>query len=90
VDASFIDDQILQSARSKRDVLLSSMDNPKLLHGDLHLDNILSNKKQWICIDPKGVLGESAFEVAAFDIFAPSEIATASTHIFLEGGYPNR
>lgn len=78
-----IDDQILTSAISKRDQLLSSMKNVKLLHGDLHLDNILENKGEWVCIDPKGVWGEPEFEIAAFDIFAPSEIETISTDVLL-------
>ena len=38
-----------------------------LLHGDLHHDNILFDKaKAWLAIDPKGVVGEPAFEAAAF------------------------
>jgi streptomycin 6-kinase len=37
-----------------------------LLHGDLHHDSILQNGDEWIVIDPKGVIGEPAYEVAAF------------------------
>ena len=37
-----------------------------LLHGDLHHDNILQNGHDWIAIDPKGVVGTSDYEVAAF------------------------
>jgi streptomycin 6-kinase len=37
-----------------------------LLHGDLHHDNILQNGKDWLVIDSKGVIGESAYEEAAF------------------------
>jgi len=37
-----------------------------LLHGDLHHDNILHDEKRgWLVIDPKGVIGESAYETAA-------------------------
>ena len=39
---------------------------PVLLHGDLHHDNILQNGDGWVVIDPKGVIGEPAYEVAAF------------------------
>ena len=39
---------------------------PVLLHGDLHHDNIIKNGHDWVVIDPKGVIGEPAFEVAAF------------------------
>lgn len=44
--------------------------------GDLHHDNILQNSDDearysfsdggWLVIDPKGVIGEQAYEVAAF------------------------
>lgn len=37
-----------------------------LLHGDLHSDNILSSERGWLVIDPKGVIGESEFELGAF------------------------
>lgn len=37
-----------------------------LLHGDLHHDNILSDADAgWLAIDPKGIIGESAFEAGA-------------------------
>ncbi len=35
-----------------------------LLHGDLHHDNILQNQNgEWLAIDPKGIVGESEYEV---------------------------
>jgi streptomycin 6-kinase len=37
-----------------------------LLHGDLHHDNILLNGKEWVAIDPKGVVGHSNYEIGAF------------------------
>lgn len=37
-----------------------------LIHGDLHLFNILSSKRGWVAIDPKGVMGPSAYEVGPF------------------------
>lgn len=46
--------------------LLSSMAEPVVLHGDLHHFNILSAERQpWLAIDPKGVVGEPAYEVGA-------------------------
>lgn len=46
--------------------LLASSAPPVLLHGDLHHDNILSAGRQpWLAIDPKGVVGEPAYEVGA-------------------------
>lgn len=83
-EASIIDPKILQIAKNRREALLSTIKYPKLLHGDLHLENILENQGKWICIDPQGVIGEIEFEVAAFDIFSLSEIQTASTNLFLD------
>lgn len=34
------------------------------LHGDLHHDNILSSDRGWLAIDPKGLLGDPAYDVA--------------------------
>jgi len=51
--------------------LLASSAPPVLLHGDLHHDNILSahvlsaQRQPWLAIDPKGVVGEPAYEVGA-------------------------
>jgi len=49
-----------------RNKLLATSDTEVLLHGDLHHDNILQNGESWVVIDPKGVIGERAYEVAAF------------------------
>lgn len=56
----------LNKARVLRNQLLETSVPSVLLHGDLHHDNILQNSKEWIVIDPKGVIGEPAYEVAAF------------------------
>ncbi|WP_394822938.1 aminoglycoside phosphotransferase family protein [Pendulispora albinea] len=47
--------------------LLASSGPPVLLHGDLHHGNILEVEGgRWVAIDPKGVIGEPAFETAVF------------------------
>ncbi len=61
-----IPDHFLNKARAMRDTLLASSYQPVLLHGDLHHDNILSSQNNWVIIDPKGVIGDPAFEVGAF------------------------
>lgn len=46
--------------------LIDSMSEPVLLHGDLHHFNILAAERQpWLALDPKGVVGEPAYEVGA-------------------------
>lgn len=56
----------LQKARKLRDKLLQPAEPDVLLHGDLHHDNILRNGNSWMVIDPKGVIGPSAYETTAF------------------------
>ncbi len=47
--------------------LLSSMEDTVLLHGDLHHRNILKAQRDpWLAIDPKGVVGEPAYEIGAY------------------------
>lgn len=46
--------------------LLASSPAPVLLHGDLHHFNILEGESGWVAIDPKGVLGDPAYEPAQF------------------------
>ncbi|MFH1086661.1 MAG: aminoglycoside phosphotransferase family protein [Chloroflexota bacterium] len=46
--------------------LAGSQGERVLLHGDLHHENILSaGRAPWLAIDPKGVIGERAYEVGA-------------------------
>ncbi len=64
---------LIENAMHLKNQLLSTMPNVKLLHGDLHHDNILQYGNEWISIDPKGVVGEVEFEAAAFDFLTTSE-----------------
>lgn len=42
-------------------------DNKVILHGDLHHANILlSDKREWVAIDPKGIVGDPGYEVGPF------------------------
>lgn len=46
--------------------LLPTSAEPVLLHGDLHHGNILSSEREgWLAIDPKGLVGEPAYEVGS-------------------------
>lgn len=56
----------LQKAKHLKDKLLRHSHDEVLLHGDLHHDNILKDGKEWLAIDPKGVIGDPAYEIAAF------------------------
>jgi streptomycin 6-kinase len=61
-----IPENYLEKARQLRDSLLQTSNKEVLLHGDLHHDNILQSHNGWLVIDPKGVIGEPTYEVAAF------------------------
>ncbi|GAC1653253.1 MAG: aminoglycoside phosphotransferase family protein [Ktedonobacteraceae bacterium] len=57
---------LLEEAETLYAELSASMAEPKLLHGDLHQDNILeSERNEWRAIDPKGLVGEAAYETGA-------------------------
>ncbi len=58
--------RLLTEAEALFAELSASMADPVLLHGDLHQDNILSvGQQQWLAIDPKGLIGEPAYETGA-------------------------
>jgi streptomycin 6-kinase len=57
---------IVERAEALLAWLLAAPARPLLLHGDLHHLNILSaGRAPWLVIDPKGILGDPAFEPAA-------------------------
>ena len=59
--------QLVETAESLFADLLPSQAAPVLLHGDLHHWNILSAARQpWLALDPKGIVGEPAYEVGAW------------------------
>lgn len=58
--------------------LLASAAPPVLLHGDLHHGNVLAARREpWLAIDPKGIIGEPAFDTAAL-LHNPEKLLTAS------------
>jgi streptomycin 6-kinase len=44
--------------------LLAAPHDIRPLHGDLHHENILHGERGWLVIDPKGVVGDPAFDAA--------------------------
>lgn len=65
--------EYILKAKGIRQWLLDSMRHEYLCHGDLHLENILQHQDEWVAIDPKGIIGEMAFEAAAFDLIREDE-----------------
>ena len=64
------DDALRAILRQARDVAtnLLATEQPSLLHGDLHHENIMRAERAegdtWLAIDPQGVWGDPAYEVA--------------------------
>jgi streptomycin 6-kinase len=46
------------------DELLATQRDIRPLHGDIHHENILSSQRGWLAIDPKGLIGDPAYDVA--------------------------
>jgi streptomycin 6-kinase len=58
--------RLVEEAESLFDELLDSSDAPVLLHADLHHGNVLAAARApWLAIDPKGLVGEPAYETGA-------------------------
>ena len=55
--------QFIEAAECAQ-ALLSSQRGIRPLHGDVHHANILSSPRGWLAIDPKGLVGEPAFDAA--------------------------
>lgn len=57
---------LVEEAESLFTELIGSMTEHILLHGDLHHDNIVrAERMPWLALDPKGLVGEPAYEVGA-------------------------
>lgn len=70
---------LMSKAAQLKSTLLHSVKREYLCHGDLHLENIIQHGSNWLSIDPKGIIGEMAFEAAAFDLLDQNEMKDAST-----------
>ncbi|AWQ04288.1 APH(6) family putative aminoglycoside O-phosphotransferase [Bordetella bronchiseptica] len=56
---------VLQAARQAMRALLAQPREVRCLHGDIHHGNVLDfGERGWLAIDPKGLLGERAFDYA--------------------------
>ena len=73
-----IEKRFVDQAKKLKSILLHSAKNEYVCHGDLHLENIVQHGTKWVCIDPKGIIGEMAFEAAAFDLLSDDEIKNDS------------
>lgn len=57
-------DPLLLEAADLARLLLQDQRDVRPLHGDFHHENLLLNTRGWLAIDPKGLLGDSAYDAA--------------------------
>ena len=70
--------ELVERAERLFDELLASTSTPMLVHGDFHHMNVLySEARGWLAIDPKGIIGDGAFDCAAFLLNPIPEIEAA-------------
>lgn len=74
ISTNHIPEHYVEKAKELKKFLFKNPQEVYVCHGDLHLDNILSQHDSWLAIDPKGVIGEMAFEAAAFDLVTEDEL----------------
>lgn len=56
---------IVSQAKAAADHVITTQETPQLLHGDIHHGNVLHfGTGGWLAIDPKGVIGDRAFDYA--------------------------
>ena len=61
-----ISPQLVSAARETYARLVGSQRETRLLHGDLQHSNVVFDRTRgWVAIDPKGVVGEVEYEIAA-------------------------
>ena len=74
----------LERASSLRQELLVDPPERVVLHGDLHHTNVLfSEGRGWLAIDPKGIVGEKAFDILFF-LLNPEPVPLARNLLRIE------
>jgi streptomycin 6-kinase len=64
--SDLISPALIEEAHHRYAELCASQSSTRLLHGDLHHHNVLlDSERGWLAIDPKGVVGELAYELGA-------------------------
>ena len=57
-------DPLLTRAAQLADTLLTNPLDQRVLHGDLHHENIRHSTRGWLALDPKGLIGERTYDAA--------------------------
>lgn len=57
-------DTVIMRAASIADMVLSEQRDLRVLHGDIHHQNVKRSARGWLAFDPKGVYGERTYDLA--------------------------
>ncbi len=57
-------DPLVLEAAAMAGALLGDQHDVRPLHGDFHHENLWSGERGWLAIDPKGLIGDPAYDVA--------------------------
>lgn len=57
-------DTIFMRAAAIADTVLEQPRDPRVLHGDIHHQNIRQSSRGWLAFDPKGLYGERTYDLA--------------------------
>lgn len=71
--------RLVEQARGTLRSLAADPGAERLLHGDLHYGNVLSDGTNWVAIDPKPVIGHPAWEVAPLLAHRVEEMGTGAS-----------
>ncbi len=55
---------IVKRAAKFARIMLKNQNNIRLLHGDMHHENLLQKNDEWIAIDPQPLIGDRAYDCA--------------------------
>jgi streptomycin 6-kinase len=55
---------ILMRAADRAETALAQPHEPRVLHGDIHHENIRQSSRGWLAFDPKGLYGERTYDLA--------------------------
>ncbi len=90
---SLLTGAVLDHAEAEFFALCATQAEPRLLHGDLHHMNVvLDMQRGWLVIDPKGIIGEPAYETGAalrnpqprVELYGDSKIMARRVEIFAQ------
>lgn len=80
------DEELWRSIESTAAHLITSETGPRILHGDLHHENIAySPERGWLALDPKGVFAEITYELSNFFYNPTKQVEVVAAYDRIKG-----